>query len=273
MAFRSVGMGYVGAGGQRFQSSALARGSLGHTTTRPNTPAETAKWYADRGLTPPGAQTSPSVKKDVQTGPSVSKEARAAIQAAMARYEEGGGYGKGVEAGLERGRVKAISSGMQNLVSSGLAGTTIAGGLGKKYEQEVAQPARAQVEETRASALSGLQLMLAQMEQGGYQADLGRSFQASESALSRGFQEDQHALNRFSRNIPVTPYQPQQQPQRQQLQQSLGIAKPATKTRIPMSFAAANVGPSTGPRTPGSYVGSINGQRWVYNQQGVPTRE
>ena len=104
--------------------------------------------------------------------------AMSALQTAKAYYEEGGGYGKGVEAGLERGRTKAMASGMQSLVSSGLAGTTMAAGLGKKYEEEVAMPARARVEETRAGALSGLEAMKAQIIQG-----------ATESARSRALQE------------------------------------------------------------------------------------
>lgn len=199
-------------------------------------------------------------------GPSVSPEARTALQAAMARYEPGGGYGQGVETALERGRTQAMSGGMQNLVSSGLAGTTIAGGLGKKYEQEVAAPARAQVEENRASAISSLQVMLAQMEQGGYQAGLSRSFQSGESALNRAYQSS------FPTSTPATSYQPQRsQPPVQELSQPFRNLR--GREDIVANVQAANTGPSTGPRTPGSYVGSINGQRWVYDQTGYPVRE
>ncbi|KKL78377.1 hypothetical protein LCGC14_2025450 [marine sediment metagenome] len=233
---------------------------------------------------PASAWQPASAGKPTPTGPSVSPEARTALQEAMARYEPGGGYGAGVESGIARGRTQAISSGMQNLVSSGLAGTTIAGGLGKKYEEEVAMPARAQVEEGRATAMSSLQVMLAQMEQGGHQANLGRQFTASESALGRQFQGSQSALNRefqgsesaLSRYTPATPYRPQlphlSQPTRQQQQPAIGsVTRQATGSRQPMSFAQPTT--HAGPRTPGSYVGSINGQRWIYNEQGIPTRE
>ncbi len=100
-----------------------------------------------------------------------------ALEKAMAFYREGGGYGKGVEAGLERGRVKAVAGGMQGLVSAGLAGTTMMGGLGKKYEEEVAMPARARVEETRAQAISGLETLKAQIIQGATEAARTRALQ------------------------------------------------------------------------------------------------
>ena len=144
----------------------------------------------------------PAPAAPIPSGPSVSSEARTALQKAMAQYQPGGGLGVGVEAGLERGRVKALSSGMQHLVSAGLAGTTMAGGLGKKYEEEVAAPARARVEDIRAEKLSSLQLMLAQMEQGGYQAGLGREFQATQAALGRQFQGTQ-AAQRIRQTTPT----------------------------------------------------------------------
>ncbi len=116
-------------------------------------------------------------------------EATAAIQRAKAQYAPGGSFGKGIEAGLERGRVKAVSSGMQNLVSAGLAGTTMAGGLGSRYEEEVAAPTRAGLEEERARAISGIEMQEAGMGSQAGQAGLQRSFQASESSASRTLQK------------------------------------------------------------------------------------
>ena len=101
-----------------------------------------------------------------------------ALTKAKAYYEPGGGYGKGVEAGLERERTQVMSSGMQALVGAGLAGTTMAGGLGKKFTEEVGMPTRARVEETRAERLSALDVLKAQLTQG-----------ASESAAQRALQE------------------------------------------------------------------------------------
>ena len=100
-----------------------------------------------------------------------------AIQRAKAYYQPGGGFGKGVEAGLERGRVKAMASGMQHLVGASLAGTTIAGGLGKRYEEEVGAPTRLSVEEQRAQALSGIEM-----------AQAGMGFQAGQAGAQRSLQ-------------------------------------------------------------------------------------
>lgn len=75
---------------------------------------------------------------------------------AKALYAPGGDYMKGAEAGLERGRTKAIAGGMQGLASAGLANTSMMGGLAKQYEEEVAAPTRASATSGRLSALSGL---------------------------------------------------------------------------------------------------------------------
>jgi len=144
--------------GQEFMSSALAKaaspGGYSITTTYPG------------GVNPYYKGTS-----------AVSPAASKAMQNAIAYYQEGGGYGKGVEAQLERGRVKALASGMQSLVSAGLGGTSLGAGLGKKYEEEVAAPMRAQVESQRAQAISGLEMAKAQIIQGATEADRSRALQ------------------------------------------------------------------------------------------------
>jgi hypothetical protein len=62
----------------------------------------------------------------------------------------GGTFEKATEAGIARGREKAVAQGTQSLVSSGLASTTTAAGLGKKYEEEVGQPARLRAQDVQA---------------------------------------------------------------------------------------------------------------------------
>lgn len=108
-------------------------------------------------------------------GTSMSPSARSAYEKALAHFKPGGGYGAGVEAGLERGRVKATAGGMQSLVSAGLAGTTMAAGLGKKYEEEVAAPTRAKVEGARAEAIANIQMSMAGAEQRGYESAQDRA--------------------------------------------------------------------------------------------------
>jgi hypothetical protein len=121
--------------------------------------------------------------KATKTG--ISASASKALAAAKAMYAPGGAYGKGLEASLERGAQKSIASGTQAMVSSGLASTTMPAGLGKQYEEEVATPARAELESRRAEALSGLSMAEAQMQEGASESAAMRGFQASESAADR----------------------------------------------------------------------------------------
>ena len=124
-----------------------------------------------------------------QQRPTLTKGASKAWKTAIAQYAPGGGFGEGVEAGLERGRVKSVSSGMQSLVSSGLAGTTMAAGLGKKFEEEVADPARARVESTRAQAISNLQAGYAGAQQRGYETAEDRALRQRLSSQQISSQE------------------------------------------------------------------------------------
>ncbi len=71
------------------------------------------------------------------------------------RYKEEGTFTEGVEAQLERASTKAVSQGMQSLVSSGLSSTTQAAGLGKKFEEEVGAPTRLQAQDIASERLSG----------------------------------------------------------------------------------------------------------------------
>lgn len=71
-------------------------------------------------------------------------------------YAPGGGYMAGTEAAIARGSKRSIASGVQQLASVGLAGTSIIGGLGKKYEEEIGMPTRARATTARLGALAGL---------------------------------------------------------------------------------------------------------------------
>ena len=70
------------------------------------------------------------------------------------RYQPGGEFGKGALSQYERGRVRSLATAAQNLISSGLYGTTTTAGLGKKYEEEVGTPFRLQLEDLRMGRLS-----------------------------------------------------------------------------------------------------------------------
>lgn len=103
---------------------------------------------------------------------------QALYEQARAQFAPGGAYTKGVEAAVARQGEKAMSSGMQNLVSSGLAGSTMSGSLGNKFAEEVAAPALASAESERATNLANLDMqyanMLNQLEQSKTQTDTAR---------------------------------------------------------------------------------------------------
>ena len=64
-------------------------------------------------------------------------------------YAPGGGFGAGYEAQLERTKTRDVASGTQQLISSGLYGSTTAAGLGKAWEEDVGAPARLRLEDLR----------------------------------------------------------------------------------------------------------------------------
>jgi hypothetical protein len=64
-------------------------------------------------------------------------------------YAPGGEFGKGYEAQLERTKTRDVAGAAQQLISSGLYGSTTAAGLGKKWEEDVGAPARLKLEDLR----------------------------------------------------------------------------------------------------------------------------
>jgi hypothetical protein len=89
---------------------------------------------------------------------------RSLFEEAKAIYAPEGKYMAGIGADIERGEKKAVAGGMQGLAAAGLAGTSMMGGLSKKYQEEVAQPALARATTARLSAMSGILSQEAGME-------------------------------------------------------------------------------------------------------------
>ncbi len=76
----------------------------------------------------------------------------------IARYGPGGAFGKGAEAALEQQKAGAVAAGTQGLISAGLYGTEVGGGLGRAWEAEVGAPARLRLEDIKMERLSQAQL-------------------------------------------------------------------------------------------------------------------
>jgi hypothetical protein len=80
------------------------------------------------------------------------QEIRGLLDKVVSAYSPGGAFGAGTEAMLERQREQYLGSATQQLISSGLYGSTMAAGLGKKFEEEVGMPTRAKLEDIRMQA-------------------------------------------------------------------------------------------------------------------------
>ena len=118
-------------------------------------------------------------------GGGLTPEARSAYGSAIDQYAPGGGYMKGIEAGLGRGRTKALASGMQNLVSAGMSNVTTAGGLGKKFEEEVGAPTRAMAESERSRNLANIYASMGGAEQSAFESGANRRVSLTQTAMSQ----------------------------------------------------------------------------------------
>ncbi len=117
----------------------------------------TAAYYARGGQTwAQKRQGGTSNQASSGVSAATRRQVSSLFAAAKKIYEPGGGYMAGTEAAISRGSKRAVASGIQNLASVGLAGTSMIGGLGKKYEEEVGMPTRMTANTARLSALSGL---------------------------------------------------------------------------------------------------------------------
>jgi len=81
-------------------------------------------------------------------------EVRGMYDQNIAQYQPGGGFGAGTEAMLGRQKQQYLGSAQQNLISSGLFGSTMGAGLGKKFEEEVGMPTRLKLEDLRYDRLA-----------------------------------------------------------------------------------------------------------------------
>jgi hypothetical protein len=70
-------------------------------------------------------------------------------------YKPGGGFGKGVEADLERRGKQTVAAGEQDLVSRGTFNTTARAALPGQFEENVAAPTRLSLEAMRQGKLAG----------------------------------------------------------------------------------------------------------------------
>lgn len=115
------------------------------------------------------------------------EEALALYGDIVEQYKPGGAFGAGFEAQLGRQKTKTVAGQTQQLVSSGLYGTSVTAGLGQKFEEEVGMPARLKLEDVRmgryAEAVGQKAGLIERREDTG--PDYGMIAQLSSQAASR----------------------------------------------------------------------------------------
>ncbi len=197
-------------------------------------------------------------------GASAATKIRDIFGEAKKLYGPKGAFMAGTEAAISRGSKRAVASGVQQLASAGLAGTSIVGGLGKKYEEEVGMPARERATTARLGALAGLLQAEAGAElqiapRYGYQAPTP-SYRGGQTPVARRQQMPRQAA---AQAMPTRQLAQPQQPQ-QQARPTLNFPKtyaPAGQWQATIGgtgfyatgeggFTQKQVGPLSGPGTP-----------------------
>ena len=104
------------------------------------------------------------------------------------RYAPGGAFQKGALAEIETAKTRGVGQEMQQLISSGMYGTTTAAGIPSRWEAEVGTPARLKLED-----ISMQRLTQAEMAKAGFieriqepYPDYGPLMQAIQAATSVG---------------------------------------------------------------------------------------
>lgn len=79
----------------------------------------------------------------------------------MARYQPGGAFERRGLANIERQKRRGVGREMQQMISSGLYGTTTAAGAGRRWEADVGARARLTLEDIMQQRLTGIQQLKA----------------------------------------------------------------------------------------------------------------
>lgn len=75
----------------------------------------------------------------------------------LERYQPGGAFEKGGLAQIESARTKGVGREQQQMISSGLFGTTTAASVGRRWEADVGAPARLRLEDIMGQRRTGIQ--------------------------------------------------------------------------------------------------------------------
>lgn len=143
-------MAYIGAGGQKFMSSVLAKASMpgGYTRTTQRPSTSYSGITAGFGRAAEGAR---------QANIARQKRIESMYSEMMQRYQPGGAFEKRGLGEIERAKTKGVGQETQQMISSGMYGTTTAAGVGRGWEADVGAPARLRLEDIMQQRLTGVQ--------------------------------------------------------------------------------------------------------------------
>jgi len=79
----------------------------------------------------------------------------------MRRFQPGGAFERRGLGEIERARTRGVGQEMQQMISSGMYGTTTAAGIPRQWEAEVGAPARLRLEDIMQQRLTGIQMQKA----------------------------------------------------------------------------------------------------------------
>jgi len=105
-------------------------------------------------------------------------------------------------ANIDRDASRNLSQGMSNMIGSGLAGSTVVGGM-QAGVQEVATRAKGDVASQAANRTEGLMAQYTNMAQAAQEAAANRRFQAEQNAANRAAQMSLARMSSANANIPL----------------------------------------------------------------------
>lgn len=213
------------------------------------------------------------------------------FQNLMSRLSEGGNFLKSSLADIETGKRRGIASSMQNLVSSGLSGTTIRAGVPIAAE-EVAGRARLGARSAAEGRLTGVTSQYAQIGESSRQAELERNAALQRTRLMIGGQQSAQirslrgpsttGLDAFGKPLAGSLAEAQANALKRRLSQPSGggaALQPMggkgldSPTAPDITGGSMGVGTTGSDWTPGGFAGSADGEQYVYNEQGQIVKE
>ena len=209
-----------------------------------------------------------------RTSPNFSK-------AATDLYGTGQDFMKGVEASLSRLQTKTMSAGMQNLVSSGLAGTTMAGNLASAFAEETVAPALLQANAQRVQSLADLFMQREQMDRQSFaqQSSLSNAYNIASKQIGGSTIQERERARSAQRLASRTPAPQSSMDMISQAQNIKNVSARNQSQKDSTSALASQIrslasrgGSSGGTGGPDKSYATVGGVKFIYGDDGILRR-